>query len=81
MFSELLNVAPTVSVWGFAGCGSTPRGGSYCALFDDRTPGAAERFMNLSMDGYRTPPQGQRVRFAFVEARQDDCPFQAQNVS
>jgi cold shock protein len=45
------------------------------------TPGGCGAvFVHISMEGYRTLRQGQRVRFTFIEARQDDCPFQALNV-
>lgn len=45
------------------------------------TPGGCGAvFMQISVEGYRTLRPGQRVRFTFVETRQDDCPFQAQEV-
>jgi cold shock protein len=45
------------------------------------TPGGCGAvFMHVNMEGYRSLHQGQRVRFTFIEARQDDCPFQAQDI-
>ncbi|MCW2526714.1 MAG: cold shock protein [Pseudonocardiales bacterium] len=45
------------------------------------TPGGCGAvFPQINMEGYRTLRQGQHVRFTFIEAEQDGCPFQAQSI-
>ena len=53
----------------------------YGTIDSPETPGGCGAvFVHISMDGYRTLRPGQHVRFTFIQARQDDCQFQAQNV-
>jgi CspA family cold shock protein len=53
----------------------------YGVVDSPETPGGCGVvFQMIQMEGYRTLRPGQRVKFTYGAARQDDCDFQAVNV-